>query len=271
MEDKILIAESNIGHAALIEKNLRRFGVRNEFLKFHSSEPLLEYLNNLSGSNPVFLILDIDLIPSGGIKVLEVIVSRDDLKEIPVCITVLEDNHKAITRCNELGYRTCILKDLDSENFAQNIQKLGLFIVEKNGLLKKPSKSVEINDILKNFEDEKRKIYEAIGFNLEKAVLPIINRMKKKKRFDPNDLRALEYYIKNVSSFFPSKLLNINKALTHTEIKICMLVKEGYQDKEIGSFFDIKTSTVQTHRKSIRKKLGLVNKSLNLQSFLRSI
>lgn len=45
--------------------------------------------------------------------------------------------------------------------------------------------------------------------------------------------------------------------LTLAELKVCRLVREGHKSKEIAGLLNISFETVQTHRRNIRRKLGL--------------
>ena len=63
----------------------------------------------------------------------------------------------------------------------------------------------------------------------------------------------------------PSKTeINVN-ALTSREIDVLKLVGRAIHNKEIARQLDIKTSTVETHRKNIIKKLGLTGKGKLLE------
>ena len=45
--------------------------------------------------------------------------------------------------------------------------------------------------------------------------------------------------------------------LTLAELKVCRLVRAGHSSKEIAGLLNISPETVQTHRRNIRRKLGL--------------
>ncbi len=55
------------------------------------------------------------------------------------------------------------------------------------------------------------------------------------------------------------------------EIEICNMVKAGLRSKEISSLLNVSPQTVEKHRKNIRRKLKLTNKSTNLASFLHRL
>jgi DNA-binding CsgD family transcriptional regulator len=52
---------------------------------------------------------------------------------------------------------------------------------------------------------------------------------------------------------------------------VASLIKDGKPTKEIAAILGVAPSSIDTHRKSIRKKLDLKNSKVNLQSHLRAI
>ncbi len=60
-------------------------------------------------------------------------------------------------------------------------------------------------------------------------------------------------------------------ALTPTELKVCQFIRAGSRTKEIAESLNLSTETVQTHRKSIRHKLRLSGKDVNLYTFLQTV
>jgi DNA-binding CsgD family transcriptional regulator len=57
--------------------------------------------------------------------------------------------------------------------------------------------------------------------------------------------------------------------LTSTEIQIADLIKHGRASKEIASLLNVSPKAISFHRGNIRRKLGLVNKKINLRSHLQ--
>jgi DNA-binding CsgD family transcriptional regulator len=78
----------------------------------------------------------------------------------------------------------------------------------------------------------------------------------------------LESNLNDVVSPFIHKLSSKYVGLTPTEIQIANLVKEGKTTKEIAEILHSSDRTVEFHRKNIRKKIGLVNRKVNLRSHL---
>jgi DNA-binding CsgD family transcriptional regulator len=61
------------------------------------------------------------------------------------------------------------------------------------------------------------------------------------------------------------------RGLTPREIEICNLIRGGMSSKEIAHLLDVTDKTVETHRRNIREKLGILNKRVNLASLLRTL
>lgn len=56
--------------------------------------------------------------------------------------------------------------------------------------------------------------------------------------------------------------------LTKSEVLVCQMIQAGSTSKDIANAMTISIETVQTHRKNIRRKLGLSGKDVNLFAYL---
>jgi DNA-binding NarL/FixJ family response regulator len=52
-------------------------------------------------------------------------------------------------------------------------------------------------------------------------------------------------------------------------MKVATLIKDGKTTPQIATTLFVSQDTVKTHRRSIRRKLGLRNASINLKNYLR--
>lgn len=74
-----------------------------------------------------------------------------------------------------------------------------------------------------------------------------------------------------VLSQFSQKLTSRYLDLTPAEIQVATLIMYGKSTKNIAEFLSLSRGTIESHRKSIRKKIGLKNKKTNLRTHLLSI
>ena len=145
----------------------------------------------------------------------------------------------------------------------------------KNNLEKKSIELEESNIALKNilsrFEEEKKVTKVNIATNIEKNIKPVIVELKNNFNVSPEIVEKLEIGVNNLSSGFYQKLAKFKANLSPTEVKVCQMISAGYQGKEIADLLKISFSTVETHKKNIRKKLNLTGKSVNLKVFLEEL
>ena len=127
----ILMIEDDEGHARLIERNIRRAGVRNEIFHFSDGASAFAYLNELekqpADATPILVLLDLNLPDVSGIDILEYLKNDGHLKVAPVIVLTTTDDEAEIQRCYDLGCNVYITKPVDYEQFATAIRQLGLF------------------------------------------------------------------------------------------------------------------------------------------------
>ncbi len=129
----IIMIEDDEGHARLIEKNIRRAGVNNEFIPFTNGTEALKYLLGSDGSGSassgrqLLILLDLNLPDMTGIDILRKVKENSFLKCAPVVVLTTTDDAQEIKRCYELGCNVYITKPVNYESFANAIRQLGLF------------------------------------------------------------------------------------------------------------------------------------------------
>ncbi|MBL6989479.1 MAG: PAS and helix-turn-helix domain-containing protein [Bacteriovoracaceae bacterium] len=142
-------------------------------------------------------------------------------------------------------------------------------IKSKNIKLKEAN--ITLRNVLAHIEEEKISIKENINLNIEKTVKPVLQKIKEGGHNKAQLLELLETNLNRLSMDFYHKINNYKLKLSPTEIKVCQLVRAGYQAKEIASLMHIATSTVHVHKEKIRRKLGLTNKPINLKTYLSEL
>ena len=82
-----------------------------------------------------------------------------------------------------------------------------------------------------------------------------------------SETKSFEFKFAKIYPNFTRNLVEACGELTYTEIRICMLIKMNYSNKEIIKNLNISSSTLANSRSSIRKKLRL-KRNKNLSNFL---
>ena len=103
-------------------------------------------------------------------------------------------------------------------------------------------------------------------------IFPILEKLKLKKDKDSqNYAKLIQHHLEVMISSYGIKMKENECNLTPREIEVCNLIKGNLSCKDISDILFISNQTVEGHRKNIRRKLKISNKSINLVSFLRKI
>lgn len=126
----ILMVEDDLGHARLIEKNIRRAGVMNEIIHAADGTTALSHLRQGLGPShrPFLVLLDLNLPDMSGTTILEHLKADAELRRFPVIVLTTTDDEREIQRCYDLGANVYITKPVDYEAFTTAIRQLGLFL-----------------------------------------------------------------------------------------------------------------------------------------------
>jgi PAS domain S-box-containing protein len=151
--------------------------------------------------------------------------------------------------------------------------------------LKEREKELEIKNIrleeintamkilLKKREEDKIEIEDNVLTNVKELLEPYFEKIKKTKLNDQQEafLTIIESNLNEIISPFTRKMSLKYLNLTPAEIRIANLIRHGIPSKEIAELLNLSPRTVETHRKNIRRKIGLEGKRANLRSHLLSL
>jgi PAS domain S-box-containing protein len=151
-------------------------------------------------------------------------------------------------------------------------------LIERQAALEgKTNELEEVNTalrvLLKQRDVDRTELEEKVLSNVNQLVVPYSEKLKK-SRLDAKQkayLSILESNLNDIISPFARMLSSKYVGLTPTEIEIAHLVKDGKTTKDIAELLNVSTSTIESHRKSIRMKIGIKNKKANLRSHLLSM
>jgi PAS domain S-box-containing protein len=175
-----------------------------------------------------------------------------------------------------VGMDTTEIKEAQAILEQANVKLEEMVEEKRKELNEKADKLDELNAALKVLvnarEDYKRELEENIVANFKQLVTPHLD-MLKKSQLSTNQIHyfgILENYMDEIISPFARDLSSRNFNLTPQEIKVAGLIKDHKTTKEIARLLHISQSAVIFHRHNIRKKLDLIDKKVNLESYLRS-
>lgn len=145
-------------------------------------------------------------------------------------------------------------------------------------------KTVELNDkairleesnialkvLLKQRETDREELEQKVVLNVNRLVIPYLRKIKR-RQLDAR-MRAyieiLESNLNEIVSPFASSMASMLLQLSHTELEVANLIRQGNSTKTIAAMMHLAESTIDFHRNNIRNKLGIKNKKINLKSYL---
>ena len=150
-------------------------------------------------------------------------------------------------------------------------------IESRNELNQKTSNLEEVNAalrvLLEQRERDKTELEEKVLYNIQKLVVPHLDALKNSGLDAKQNAQIdiMESNLNDIISPFSRTLSLKYMSLTHTEIQVANLIKQGRTSKQIADSFNLSSKTVEEHRKNIRKKLGIRNSKTNLRTHLLTV
>ena len=130
--------------------------------------------------------------------------------------------------------------------------------------------NVAVKILLNQMKRERMDSEAKIVSNVQELVLPYLENLRN-SRLDAQQkecLSVIETNLNNIIVPFMQNLSIASSNLTHTEMKVANLIKDGKTTKEIADLLNLSASTVDFHRNNIRSKPGLKNKGESLKARL---
>lgn len=131
--------------------------------------------------------------------------------------------------------------------------------------------NITLKVLLDHQGDEIKNVEQRLRNNLRTKVLPYIEKVKFQGSDEniPFYIGVIEKHLNNIIAEYSHNLGIQYIDLTSKELQIADMIREGMSSKEIASFLNISTRTVEIHRTNIRKKLGLKGAKDSLQKYLQ--
>ncbi|GHU62497.1 hypothetical protein AGMMS49983_04050 [Clostridia bacterium] len=119
-------------------------------------------------------------------------------------------------------------------------------------------------EILNQREQYEANLERTVNENMKKYVKPSLQYLK--KYLNERDYTIVSGIIDEIVFPVTKKRSSVLEQLSPRELQVATMIKEGYSSKEIAEILVVSKKTIDYHRNSIRRKLGLHHE--NLRSYL---
>ncbi|MGE0087340.1 MAG: response regulator [Desulfococcaceae bacterium] len=126
--------------------------------------------------------------------------------------------------------------------------------------------------LMGNREEYRKQVERTLIFNMNSFVFPLLDRLRE-SRMNSVQTSYLDDIILNLKEICSPFMCRMNaefQQLSPAEIRVVNLIRHGKSSKEIAHMMNLSQRTVENHRNSIRKKIGLQNKKISLRTCLVS-
>ncbi len=300
---KILIVDDEVIITSQLEALLTSVGYSVVGVAFSSEEAL----PMARETKPDLILMDIFMEEmSSGINVAQKI--KDELN-IPIIFISGYSEEELVTKAKEVEPLGYLLKPFQAnqvttsievglhkfkrdQEFKEEYARLEKQFQERNEELIKAYETIkerqqeleirtleleETNAVLKILierrEEDKRELEEKVLGNVKTLVEPYLRKLKETALTPTQNifLQILESNLEDLTAPFLRNLAMKYTGLTPKEVQVAALVKDGKNTKQIAKLIETTVRAVEFHRHSLRDKLDLRNKKVNLRTFLMSL
>ncbi len=126
----ILLVEDDLGHARLIERNLRRNQITHEIVQIPDGQCALDFLyseGDYAGRirpERLLILLDLNLPRLDGYQVLHRLKTDPETQKIPIVVLTTTEDSRDVDRCYELGCSLFFTKPVNYSEFTDTLRRL---------------------------------------------------------------------------------------------------------------------------------------------------
>ena len=126
------------------------------------------------------------------------------------------------------------------------------------------------DDLYRNIDKKRDEVEQKIAQTISAQIVPLVDEIKNDKLPEKSQVKldVLAAYLNDLTPE-AAKGHDIIISLSAMELRVAIMIKNGFSSDEIARLLHISPHTVKTHRRSIRKKLNITNANINLSSFLK--
>jgi PAS domain S-box-containing protein len=190
---------------------------------------------------------------------------RFDGTQFPVHVAItrvqLADGPVSLAFCTDITERQRAKDDLAQANEQLRLERETL-----------RQKNIALQELLGQVSESRRSVGTQIQSNIRTIVLPILERLAVRVDAPGKHLLSLaQNSLGDIVSPFVGSLEARSHKLTQHDIELCELIRRGHGSKEIAELRGCSVQTVIKQRKTIRRKLGITGKEVNLASYLNGV
>ena len=175
----------------------------------------------------------------------------------------------------KIGGEACVLIILQDVTELQKAQQT--LIDREEALQREATKLEDVNTTLKALleirNEDKLDLEDQFRVTVCDHVLPYLQKLKNSEtgRQDQEYVEQLEQALMKICAPYFNSVKSLHLFLTPREMEIAGMIREGKKTKDIADILHLSHGTVESHRNSIRRKLGLPDKKERLVNYLMSL
>lgn len=130
--------------------------------------------------------------------------------------------------------------------------------------------NVTLRNVMKAIDRDKEELELSISQKVTTSIIPSLQKLAAEENGEIRDI-YMKILRDQLAGLTRSSGAISNEdiiRLTKSEVHVCQMIQAGSTSKDIADGLAISIETVQTHRKNIRRKLGLSGKDVNLFAYL---
>ena len=133
--------------------------------------------------------------------------------------------------------------------------------------------NIALKVLLEHRDRDREELEQRIAANIKELVLPYVEKLKSRRMGNREQVLTdiIESNLLDIVTPFLQKLSSLHLLLTPQEVDVASLVRQGKSSQEIADVLGLSINTISFHRKNLRRKLGLDDRSRNLRTYLLSL
>ncbi len=161
----------------------------------------------------------------------------------------------------ESALRMMARKEEEIHRYKTQLERVNRELVQTNQAL---------SVMARNMDNKRHQLVQQITHTVSSRILPAIEEMQHIKM--PEKYRVQLDVIRTcLNELIPDAAVSsgVTAALSKTELRVAVMIRNGFSTLEISRMLNLSDLTVKTHRRNIRRKLKMSNSKINLSTYLK--